>query len=329
MKPVTGLNFVLANASKFIGQPTLEDPMVILAGQAKDLGLDVACNGGAGMKAMQYEARWLPRPWVNLIFDGFNVDWIIPEMKRARSNGINIVTIQTEEPGYFGFNNSGPTGMWATRQKAFIQACAEGCFDGVLYFVPQGGKFFKSHHPNSAHVETGYSRSNDNPNTGPREIDFVFAGGVNERRDLVCKRLAEKYIVSRQTPNKWGLLPRHQRDILIRNAKVALQIKPFSISRIISGSRCAWALMNGVPIISELTKSEGSEWPEVIEMASSYDGFYANAIDMLNHYQESWIRQHARFKRIMSPERQLARALRELGIMGTPRSRPALLRATG
>ncbi len=146
--------------------------------------------------------------------------------------------------------------------------------------------------------------------------------GVNRRRDMVCRRLAANHIVTRQTPEIWGLLSRSARDLMIRSAKVTLQIKPFSISRIISGSRCAWSLMNGTPVVSELTYSEGSEWPEVIEMAQSYDGFDALAVDMLPRYAAAWVKQYEAFKRIMSPERQLGRALRDLGILGgKPRSR--------
>lgn len=315
-------NFILANMSKEIGQPTLEDPMVILAGQARDLGFDVCCNGGLGMNAPQGAGYWIARKdFVNLIFDGFDPEWCIPEMLRAKALGARIIAIATEEPGQFGFNHGTPTSIWGIRQKNFQLACKAGCFEAVLYLVPQGGPWFRHHHPNSAHIETGYSHANDNPSTEQKLFSFAFCGGMGDYRENILRQIDAKlgglHMIARQRPHTLALPPRQQRDQILRRAKVSLQIKPHEISRIISGSRCAWSLLNGVPVVSQFINSRGSEWPEVIRMADDRQSFVDLAVDILPHYESEYMRQRERFIKIMSPERTLLRALREVGIIGS------------
>lgn len=319
------LNFVLTNMSKEIGQPTLEDPMILLSGQATDLGIDVCANGGMGINAKQGEGAWIARSdYINLIFDGFDEDMMIPQMLWAKSKGARIVAIATEEPGKFGFNHGTPTGLWGIRQKNFQLAVKAGCFEGVLYFVPQGGPWYKNIHPNSAHVETGYSRSLDNPSTLDKVFSFCFCGGMGEYRNNILKavdrQLEGKHLIARQRPDVLALPPRAQRDEILRRSKISLQIKPHGISRIISGSRCAWSLLNGVPVVSQYIKSEGSEWPLVFAgaMADDRHSFPEFAVSYLPHYQNLYMRQREQFIRIMSPERCLLKALRELGIMSRP-----------
>ncbi len=114
--------------------------------------------------------------------------------------------------------------------------------------------------------------------------------------------------------------PRAQRDEILKRAKISLQIKPNGLSRIISGSRCAWSLLNGVPVVSQLILSEGSEWPEVFAGAMADDrySFAEFAVSYLPHYKNLYMRQRERFIKIMGPDRQLLRALRDLGVMTRP-----------
>ena len=320
------LNFVLANMSKDIGQPTLEDPMILLAGQAHDLGFEVMCNGGEGMSAPapgtsdKPPGYWMCRSdFINFIFDGFDPDWIIPEMLRAKAHGARIYAIGTEEPGAFGFNQGTPTSVWGIRQKNFELACKAGCFEGVLYFVPQGGAWYRKQHANAAHCETGYSKSLDDPSTLEKVFSFVFCGGMGDYRNNVIKaidaKLGGKHMIARQRPHTLKLPTRQQRDQILRRGKISLQIKPHELSRIVSGSRCAWSLLNGVPVVSQFILSHGSEWPQVIRMADTRHDFVDFAVDVLPHYQNEYMLQRERFSRIMSPERHLLRAFRELGIL--------------
>ncbi len=306
--------------NKQIGQPTLEDPMIILSGQATDLGIDVCANGGMGMNVAEGNGSWIARSdYINLIFDGYDPEVMIPQMLWAKSKGARIFSIATEEPGAFGFNNGSPNSLWGHRQKNFKLAVEAGCFEGVFYFVPQGGRWFKSIHPNSAHVETGYSRSLDRPSTAEKIFAFAFCGGIGAYRNNILKeidaRLGGKQMIARQRPDTILMPPRAQRDEILKRAKVSLQIKPNGISRIISGSRCAWSLLNGVPVVSQYIHSDGSEWPLVIDMADDRFSFPEFAISHLPHYRQLYMQQRERFIKIMNPQRQLLRALRELGVL--------------
>lgn len=319
------INFVLTNMNKQIGQPTLEDPMIILSGQATDLGIDVCANGGMGMNVPEGHGQWIARSdYINLIFDGYDPEHMIPQMLWAKSKGARIFSIATEEPGAFGFNNGSPNSIWGLRQKNFKLAVEAGCFEGVLYFVPQGGRWFRNIHPNSAHVETGYSRSLDRPSTEDKIFQFAFCGGIGDYREDILKaidaQLGGKQMIARQKKDTILMPPRIQRDEILKRTKISLQIKPNGLSRIISGSRCAWSLLNGIPVVSQLILSDGSEWPEVFSgaMADDRHSFPEFAVSYLPHYKNLYMRQREKFIRIMSPERCLLKALRELGVLHRP-----------
>jgi len=285
-----------------LGKRSLEDPMGIIGHQLQALGHKVVfmpkndqflCNGAG----------------INVIIEGFTP--ISAQMiNEAYAQGARFICIATEEPTPKGFNHGRDPEM-VRRQATFPDAAK--CFNGIFYLVPGCGEWYGQFAP-AAYVELGYAptlvRAFDY--TEPL-FDFGFFGSLSTRRLRILKRLARYSGSPKAVRIEATFTSQVERDRIMREAKVLVQIRKHEEMGLVSSSRCNTALCLGRPVIAEphlLSKP----WDEVIKFSESLEAFYQDALLAKAAWRGVHASQFARFKEKFSPQACIGHALEMIGI---------------
>lgn len=128
------------------------------------------------------------------------------------------------------------------------------------------------------HCPIGYhpclEKIQDNPS---KDIDVLFYGSVNQRREKIYRDLAEAGVKVQWAFNFYG----KERDDLIARSRIVLNMHyyedaPFEIVR------CSYLFSNKIPVVSEMGSDWTSEYPFMGGVYfSPYDDLVGNCIKMI------------------------------------------------
>lgn len=319
-------NFVLYNHSA-AGQRSLEDVIGIMGHQLRALG---------------HQAIWVPgkadfiapRDGVNVLVEGFT-EPIIKDIARCHAEGARFICLATEEPTEKGFNHGIQKEM-AERQRVFPRVAPY--LEGILHLVPGTAvtTWYGRHAPSAA-VELGYAPTLVGKANSAPTWDVGFYGSLSKRRLAILKTAAKKlggpgcriagtkdgdgivaYTATGQTRNVIRIVqdfaPQAQRDAIMRDCGISVQIRKFEQMGLVSNCRLAMSIgVLGLPVVAEPHLLSG-EWADIVQFSKSLDAFYGDLITATRLRSAIHAGQLARMKEKMTPERCIGRALHEIGL---------------
>ncbi len=286
------------------GQDSLEDIIRIISYQLRacghwtlwDRANDAKVKNGAPILFCHGEDEF------NVVVEGFTPQIIDLIAKARRETGARFLCVATEEPIEGKGFNHGTQREMVMRQEMFPEAMKH--FDGILHLVPgQRVTDWYSQFAPAAYVELGYAPELVRPQIiRAPQWEFGFFGSMTSRRMSLLKRLFKRMgkpnnavrIVSNFSPD---------RDAIMQNVKVVLQIRKFEEMGLVSSSRCNTALCLGRPVIAEphdliLSKP----WDTIVKFTQSENEFFDTAILTARRWQDAHHFQMERFKQALTPE---------------------------
>ena len=314
--------FWVANHS-LQGQRSLEDPMMILGNQLRALGHDVVWDPSH----REFAAR---ESGINVLVEGFTPE-IAEVVGQFHARGARFICVATEEPTPTGFNH-GRDGEMVRRQEAFPLAARY--FEAILHLVPGDHvtRWYAQHAP-AAYVELGYAPALVRGGDGREpEYDFGFFGSITRRRMRLLKRLARAINTAKAVRIAGTFPTQEERDRIMREARVIVQLRKHEEMGLVSSSRCNTALCLGRPVVAE-PHLLSEPWDRVVTFTSHcercaetprtgreppcdacVDRFVSAAIMTRAAWRGVHAAQFARFKELLTPEYCVGRALREVGL---------------
>lgn len=296
--------FNLFNHSE-IGRRSLEDPMSIIGNMLKTLGHKVVWMPDKLGDFLMQDSGY------NIIVEGFT-EYSVQVIAEAHSRGARFICIATEEPTPKGFNHGKDLEM-IKRQTMFPEAAK--FFDGIFYLVPGAHvhNWFAQLAP-TAYVELGYAPGLMRLEFSQPTHDFGFFGSMSPRRMKMLKRIA-RYMGTDKCIRIESKFPSQlERDKVMREAKVILQVRKHDAMGLVSSTRCNTALCLGRPVVAE-PHELCKPWDEVVVFGKDFDDFLNRAYMMRINWRSEWHRQFEAFKTKFSPEFCIGRALKEIGVV--------------
>ncbi len=288
---------------------------------------DVIDIVGQQLRALGHEAVWeqandkflTSDSGMNVIVEGFTPEIVrvVSEMHQA---GARFVILATEEPTPAGFNHGQSPEMIA-RQKMFPEAARFA--EAIVYLVP--GRHvhdWYSQFAPSAHSELGYAPALVRGGNFEPSYEFGFFGSGTPRRKKIIYRLARTVCTGnpRAVRVETGFPDQVTRDRVMREAKVIIQIRKDDKMGLVSSSRCNTALCIGRPVVAE-PHDLSKPWDEIVAFAQTMEGFYNVCAVVRARWRDVHEQQFERFKRMLTPEACIGRALHEVGVLAHPQGR--------
>ena len=296
--------FWLANHSEK-GQVSLEDPIGIFGHQLRALGHEAVWDR-SNEKFITGEGRY------NIVVEGF-VPAMIPLFEEYYAKGARFLCLATEEPTPKGFNWGRDREM-QKRQEVFPKIAH--LFDGIFHLVPgQHVHDWYAQFAPTSYVELGYAPTLVRSKHTDREpiFDFGFFGSLTNRRISILKKLA-RYVGSEKAVRVEGTFPSQQeRDRIMREAKVIVQVRKFEEMGLVSSTRCNTALCLGRPVVAE-PHLLSEPWDKVVKFSKSLDGFFSDCVLARAAWRGIHAYQMDKFKTLLTPEYCVGRAFKEIGI---------------
>ena len=301
------LSFWLENHN-VIGQSSLEDVIGIIGHQARALGHHAVWDHSIRNKfiggAMGY----------NVIVEGFTPG-IIKVIADAHAQGARFICIATEEPTPKGFNHGTQIEM-VKRQERWPEVAP--FIDGTIHLVPgeHVTNWFSQFGP-TAYSELGYAPTLVRPTHGiTPTFEFGFYGSLTKRRLKILKRLRDVSNAAKAVKIVSDFKSQHERDKLMQEAKVIVQIRKFEEMGLVSSSRCNTALCLGRPVVAEphlLSKP----WDEIVKFTDTIEGFINTAMITKAAWKGIHAAQFERFKDKLGPRSPICvgAALEKFGIV--------------
>lgn len=310
-----------------MGQRSLEDVVGIFGHQLRALGHTAIWDP----KNEKFLAR---ETGINVIVEGF-VNTTINIIIDAHSKGARFICLATEEPTEHGFNHGRDREM-VYRQQNF--SIIGKLFEAIFYLVPgeHVDKFYSQYAP-SAYVELGYAPTLCRPSVHEPAFNFGFFGSLTQRRLKILKRLA-RHIGTEKAVRVEATFPTQEdRDKVMREARVIVQIRKYEEMGLVSSSRCNTSLHLGRPVVAE-SHLLSDHWNGIVHFSKrcatceiaarkiSRNGFCEECVErFLNDAviaQAMWKGLHNTqfllFKERMSPEYCVGRALKEVNLDLSP-----------
>ncbi len=318
--------FWLGNHSD-MGQRSLEDVVGIFGHQLRALGHTAVWDP----KNDKFLAR---ETGINVVVEGF-VNTSINSIIDAHSRGARFICIATEEPTELGFNHGRDREM-VYRQQNF--SIIGKLFEAIFHLVPGEpvAEFYSQFAP-SAYVELGYAPTLCRPSAQEPAFNFGFFGSLTPRRLKILKRLARSIGTEKAVRVEATFPTQEDRDRVMREARVIVQIRKHEEMGLVSSSRCNTALHLGRPVIAE-PHLLADQWKEIVHFSRRCNtcekgakklprnGFCEECVDRFFNdamlAQAMWKTLHNTqfllFKERMSPEHCVGRALKEVNLDLSP-----------
>src|SRR5712691_1405782 len=287
------------------GQMSLEDPLGIIGHQLQALGHKVVWE-------KKNDRFLMPEAGINLIIEGFT-EASAQVINEAHFRGAQFICIATEEPTPKGFNHGRDREM-ANRQRDFHLVGKS--LKGIFHLVPgEHVKNWFSQFAPTAYIELGHAPTLVRPGDWKEpEFAFGFFGSLTRRRLKILKRLAKSLPGVEKAVRVEATFPSQvDRDRIMREAKVIIQIRKYEEMGLVSSSRCNTALCLGRPIVAEphlLSKP----WDEVVKFSASTETVFNDALMARIAWRGVHSAQFARFREKFTPDFCVGRALREIGM---------------
>lgn len=309
--------FFLANLFNHsdLGQRSLEDVIGIFGHQIRALGHECVWD--------QKNAQFLHKDQgINLIVEGFTHE-AIRLMAQAHDQGARFLILATEEPTPKGFNHGTQIEM-VKRQETFPEAAKYA--DGIIHLVPGDHvtEWYSQFAP-SAPCELGYAPTLVRKDDREPLYDFGFYGSLTKRRLRILKKLARFSGKEKAIRIVVDFKDQVERDRIMREARVIIQIRKFEEMGLVSSSRCNTALCLGRPVVAEphfLSKP----WDEIVRFAPTIESFYDQCLMVRTAWKGTHSVQMAKFIEALSPEKCAGKALQDIGFfdsMNMPVARAA------
>lgn len=297
-------SFWLANHNEK-GQRSLEDVIGIF---------------GHGLRALGHTAVWdssntkfaLDPDSVNVVVEGFTPA-VAALMADATARGARFVCLATEEPTPSGFNHGREPEM-VRRQRDF--ALAAPYMEGILHLVPgQNVTDWYAQFAPAAYVELGYAPSlvRLQPRVEPT-FDFGFFGTVSKRRMTILKRFAKRLTSAKAIRIVSDMPSQDDRDRIMREVRVVLQIRKHEEMGLVSSSRCNTALSIGRPVVAE-PHELSKPWDEIVRFSKTMDSFFDEALAVRADWRGVHATQLQALRTKLPPEVCVGEPLRRIGIL--------------
>jgi hypothetical protein len=289
-----------------IGQRSLEDVVGVFGHQCRALGHQIVWDQRNHMFLNTLNGQGM-----NIVVEGFTPE-AIKLMAHAHGQGARFIILATEEPTPKGFNHGTQIEM-VKRQETFPEAAKYA--DGIIHLVPGDhvtqwyGQFCPA-----APCELGYAPSLVRPKDFEPTFDFGFYGSLTKRRHKILKGLAKRSGSQKAVRIIADFKDQVERDRIMREAKVIVQIRKFEEMGLVSSSRCNTALCLGRPVVAEphlLSKP----WDEIVRFAPSVESFYDQCIMVRTAWKGTHAVQMEKFKTKLSPELCVGKALHDIGVL--------------
>lgn len=273
---------------------------------------------GHQLQALGHRVVWepkndrflMPDAGINLIVEGFT-EASTQVIQEAHRRGARFVCIATEEPTPKGFNHGRDREM-IYRQREFPNVGR--CFEGILHLVPGDHvtRWYGQWAP-SAPVELGWAPTLVRPGDWQEpEFAFGFFGSLTKRRLKILKRLAKSLNGVEKAVRVEATFPSQtERDRIMREARVIIQIRKHDEMGLVSSSRCNTALCLGRPVLAE-PHLLAKPWDEVVKFSDTSETFFNDALMMRAAWRGVHSAQYSRFREKFTPEFCIGRALREI-----------------
>lgn len=289
-----------------MGQRSLDDIIMIVGEQLKALGHTYAYE--------RANERWVAREsGINVLIEGFTPA-TVRLIADGHARGARFLIVATEEPTDRGFNHG--TSEEMVRRQAIFPEAAKFC-DGIIHLVPgeHVARWYGQFAP-TAYAELGYAPTlvrADGVIAPTPAFDFGFFGSLSPRRHKILKRLAKRIGTPKAVRVVADFATQTDRDRQMREACVIVQIRKYESMGLVSSSRCCTALSIGRPVVAE-PHDLSEPWDSVVSFAKTLDGFYDIACVVRGAWRGVHAQQMDNFKRLLTPEVCIGRALREIGL---------------
>lgn len=309
--------FNLMNHSK-VGQESLKDVIWIFANQLGALGHEAIWRSANDQFLLDGPDDW------NVVVEGFTPHFV-EQIRQAHTRGARFICLATEEPTPQGFNQGSQKEMVA-RQEMFPAVAPY--LSAIFHLVPGDytAKWYGQFAP-TAYVELGYAPALLRPNAqlqlrglaGPEpRFDFGFFGTLSKRRLNLLKKLANRTGKVSAVKIVGNFPEPAERDRLILECKVVVQIRKFEEMGLVSSSRCNTALNCGRPVVAE-PHDLSKPWDEIVTFSRSEEEFLNMALAARGNWRGLWAGQYARFREKLTPEVCVGAPLRQVGLVTTTR----------
>jgi hypothetical protein len=295
-----------------IGQRSLEDVIGIFGHQLRALGHQIVWDQKNHMFLNTLQGQGM-----NIIVEGFTPEYI-KLMVNAYEQGARFIILATEEPGPKGFNQGTQIEM-VKRQDWFPGAAKYA--EGIIHLVPGDhvtawyGQFCLA-----APCELGYAPSLIRPGDFAPTYDYGFYGSLTKRRLKILKQLARRAKLSAKGVRIIAdFKDQVERDRIMREAKVIVQIRKFDEMGLVSSSRCNTALCLGRPVIAE-PHLLSHPWDQIVTFAPTIEAFYNQCLLARAAWKGIHATQMEAFKTKLSPENCVGKALQQIGIFNSMNS---------
>ncbi len=309
------------------GQRSLEDVIGII---------------GHSLRALGHQAVWDPandkflarETGINVIVEGFT-DASIAAIANGHAHGARFICLATEEPTDKGFNHGRDREM-VFRQQNFARAGKY--FEAIFHLVPgeHVTRFYSQFAP-SAYVELGYAQTLCRPSLQEPTYNFGFFGSLTPRRLKILKRLARHVGTEKAVRIEATFATQEERDKIMREARVIVQVRKWEEMGLVSSSRCNTALHLGRPVVAE-PHLLADKWDGIVRFSKHCDtcaktpkklsrnefceecvaSFLNDALLAQTMWRGLHHTQFSLFKERLSPEYCVGRALKETGLDLSP-----------
>lgn len=293
-----------------MGQRSLEDVIGIFGHQLRALGHHAVWEEANDKFVLMPDG-------INVVVEGFTPA-VVAVMAQGYRQGARFICLATEEPTPDGFNHGRDIEM-VRRQQCFPTVAP--LLEGILHLVPGEAvtQWYGQYAP-TAYVELGYAPSliRGMDNIEP-VYDFGFFGSVSKRRMVILKRLAKRMNTPKAVRIVGDFATQQDRDRIMREARVIVQLRKHEEMGLVSSSRCNTALSIGRPVVAE-PHALSKPWDEIVRFSDTLESFYDTAILVRSMWRGMHAAQLAALKAKLPPEVCVGEPLRKIGILDTARA---------
>ena len=179
---------------------------------------------------------------------------------------------------------------WFARTSTTMLPLLQNAY-AVWDFSVENVAFLKQKGVDAKYFPIGYHRGLERINSAPKDIDVLFYGSRNERRNKILEELLNRGLVVKALFGVYG----EERDAWIARSKVVINIH-FYEATLFESVRLSYLINNGVAVITE--KSSHYPWEGVPLKVVEYDTLVDETVKLVKsgEYQKYGIECQQKFR---------------------------------